>query len=301
MVVEQDVIRRASEVLRQGGLVVVPTETVYGLAADAMNPAAVSNVFVAKGRPSTNPLIVHVLGIEHAQELCVEWPEAAQRLAEAFWPGPLTLILPKRDIVPSITTSGLTTIAIRSPRHPVLRALLETSELSLAAPSANIYTRLSPTRFEDLDPELLERVDMVLDGGDCEVGIESTVVDLCHGAPKVMRPGVITQKQIDAVAGDSTGFHWHDESRSPGAATRHYAPRFRVRLVEKANDDAVALVFGEARGPQQIVMPDDELAYAGRLYAVLAELDRKGVSLVEIERPPDNWTAVLDRLHRASA
>lgn len=294
-------IRRATEVLQRGGVVVVPTETVYGLAANAMDPTAVGKVFVAKGRPDTNPLIVHVLGIKQAQELCIEWPEVAQRLAQAFWPGPLTLILPKRDAVPAITTAGLSTIAIRSPRHQIFRALLEASGLALAAPSANLYTRLSPTRFEDLDQELLRRVDMALDGGDCEVGIESTVVDLCHGSPKVMRPGVITQEEIDAVAGESAGLYWQDESRSPGAAKRHYAPKYQVRLVKRASDDAVALVLGEARGPKHISMPEDEQAYASRLYAVLAELDRTGVNLVEIERPPDNWTAVLDRLNRATA
>ncbi|HMS53929.1 MAG TPA: L-threonylcarbamoyladenylate synthase [Fimbriimonadaceae bacterium] len=292
---------QAAKILCAGGLVIIPTETVYGLAANALDESAVAKIFEAKGRPEQNPLIVHVYDHEHAQNLVSAWPEIAQRLAEAFWPGPLTMILPKAPNVPDLTTAGLPTVALRAPRHPVARDVLRLSGLALAAPSANRYTRLSPTRFQDLDPELLARVDLALDGGDCEIGIESTVVDLCHGPPKVLRPGLITQSQIEEATQGIANQNLEMETRSPGTVKRHYSPGYKIKLVDRASTAHPALVLIPTNSPDHVLMPSDEHDYAAMLYKVLARFERQGIELLEIERPPDNWSAVLDRLRRASA
>ncbi len=247
-------IRRAAEIIRAGGLVAFPTETVYGLGADALNPEAVRGIFEAKGRPATNPLIVHVEGAEEARRLVLRWPEAAERLARRFWPGPLTLILEKARCVPGIVTAGGPTVAIRAPSHPVARALIRAARTPIAAPSANRSMRLSPTRAEHVIEQLGGRVALVLDGGPTPGGIESTVLDLASETPRVLRPGPIAPSALDvalgrrmsAAAGKDKSGHSADlpESepgavRSPGLMARHYAPRTPLECIEPEPLDGI--------------------------------------------------------------
>lgn len=277
----------------------MPTETVYGLACLATDPEAVEKVFAAKGRPPESPLIVHVSGIEQAKEVA-EVSEQAEKLIARFWPGPLTLVLPKRAVIPSRVTAGLETVATRMPRHPVALALIERVG-PLAAPSANRFTKLSPTRAEDVDPALGEF--LVLDGGPCQIGIESTVVDLT-GTPRVLRPGQISIAELsDAVGqvveiGPTPG-----PQRSPGLHERHYSPATPVRLAHQLRYEEAGLTFEEPQNSRQIQVSRDPAIYAAMLYFSLADLDRRGVAEIVIERPPQTpeWLAVWDRLRRCSS
>jgi L-threonylcarbamoyladenylate synthase len=327
-------VAEAARVLRAGGLVAIPTETVYGLAADALDPAAVARIFAAKGRPSYNPLIAHVPDVERARALVAVWPDAAARLAAAFWPGPLTLVLPKRPgLVPDEVTAGLPAVAVRVPAHPVALAVLRATDRPLAAPSANRYTELSPTRAEHVVRALGARVDLVLDGGPTAVGIESTVVDLTgvadgSGAPRVLRPGTLGPRALADVLGEALGTPpaaaVGDAPRlAPGMVDRHYAPRAAVRaFAAGAREDAAAWLAAErARRPGlragalllapwrgagapdvAVVMPADAAAYARRLYAELHAVDDAGCDVVLVETPPPGagWEGVLDRLARAA-
>jgi L-threonylcarbamoyladenylate synthase len=299
---DTEAVHVAAGLIKSGELVIVPTETVYGLAADALNPAAVAKIFAAKGRPNDNPLIVHVLGVPSAVELVESFPAAAHALALEFWPGPLTLVLPKNPQVPGITTAGLHTVAIRVPAQP---ALLELIGLTgpLAAPSANRFTQLSPTRVEHLNPSVAAHAAMVLDGGPCEVGLESTVLDLSGDAPTVLRPGHISAAQIEEVLGGQilTGPQ-EAVRRSPGLHQRHYAPKTRLVLVKSLGPGAPGLTFSPPTNDLQIQMPRDAVAYATALYNVLHRLDMLGVDEASVERPPDEaeWAAVNDRLRRAA-
>ena len=315
-------IDEAAEVLRRGGLVAFPTETVYGLGANALDASAVARIFAAKGRPSYNPLIVHVPNEDAARQLAAEWPESAARLATAFWPGPLTLVLRKRDIVPDIVTAGLDSVAVRVPSHPVALALLRATRLPLAAPSANRSMALSPTTAQHVARSLGDRVDLILDGGPTMVGIESTVVDLRSGRPSILRPGLLGAREIEPVVGtlatpnESTG----DAARpAPGMLDRHYAPRAQLRLFA-ADDATTAAREGSAfaaRGArvamllldtspgdsaEAVRMPADPARYAQRLYATLHDLDEAGYDVVFVERVPetDAWAGVRDRLERAA-
>jgi len=288
----------AAQAIREGRLVAMPTETVYGLAANAMDPDAVAHIFAAKGRPGNNPLIVHVASFESAKELVTAWPPEADLLALKFWPGPLTLVLPKRSGVPSITTAGRDTVAVRMPAHPVAKALIQAAGVPLAAPSANRFTALSPTDLGHLAPEIIEQVAFALDGGPCAVGIESTVVDLT-AEPALLRPGGISRAQLEDALGKP--LVQGDVRRSPGSHPRHYAPRARVELVSEASLEAWALVFAEPRSPRQIRMPKDAAGYAARLYRTLHDLDAAGADVVQIETPPGDWEAVWDRLRRATS
>src|SRR5580698_7603780 len=217
-------IAKAAALLRAGGLVAFPTETVYGLGANALDEAAVGRIFEAKGRPSSSPLIVHVSSIEMARGLASEWSDNAERLAKRFWPGPLTIIVPKNSRVPDIVTAGLPSVGLRIPAHPMARALIEAAQTPIAAPSANRFTELSPTTAEHV-PEGL--ADMILDGGPCTVGIESTVISLAGPTPRILRPGMITQTQIEQLIGpvDIGG-----GLESPGQHPRHYSPRTPIVL-----------------------------------------------------------------------
>jgi len=296
----------AVQALRAGQLVVLPTETVYGLAADARNRAAVARIFAAKGRPADNPLIVHVTDSAAAFDVGAAWRVEARRLAEAFWPGPLTLVLPKRPTVPDLVTAGQPTVAVRAPDHAVAQAVLRTCGFPLAAPSANRFMRLSPTAAPHLDPDMAAHVAAVLDGGPSVRGLESTIVDLTGFAPRLLRPGSLPASDVERVLGRRLQ-RVQDEAEgpraSPGRYSRHYAPVARLAMVDRADPGAAALVFGTARGPRHLSMPTDSAGYASALYAALHLADARGWTDVQVERPPEGpeLEAVRDRLARASA
>jgi L-threonylcarbamoyladenylate synthase len=323
------VIAAAAEVIRRGGLVAFPTETVYGLGADALSEAAVLGIFAAKGRPSYNPIIAHVASVEHAQTLVTRWPEAAGRLAAAFWPGPLTLVLPRAPHVPLVLTAGRDSVAVRMPSHPVALALITAADRPIAAPSANRFTELSPTTADHVERGLGSRVDMILDGGATQVGIESTVVDLSGETPVLLRPGTLSraaiERVLDARLGDPTPVAHATEARpAPGMIDRHYAPRARVVLAASAEvaltvareiaagkrvgaivSSAHALRMVGAHGPGTLELqrlPADVAGYAHGLYAALHAVDAAGCEVVCVELPPDTpeWAGVSDRLRRAS-
>jgi L-threonylcarbamoyladenylate synthase len=285
-------IAHAADLLRAGKLVVIPTETVYGLAANALDESAVRRIFEAKGRPSSSPLIVHIADIAMARELSLEWSAQAEALAARFWPGPLTIIVPKSAKVPDIVTAGLPSVALRMPAHPVALAVIAASQLPLAAPSANRFTHLSPTTAQHVRDGLGDAVDFVLDGGPCSVGIESTVVSLAGETPRILRSGMISRTQIEEVIGP---VEVGAGEESPGQHPKHYSPRTRVVI---GNSPA------EGRGVRldSTNMPREAAAYAERLYETLHELDGKGYDWIAIELPPDTpeWAGVRDRIIRAA-
>ena len=316
-------LREAADLLRAGRLVAFPTETVYGLGAHALDPAAVQRIYDAKGRPSMNPLIVHVATTTAARALAAEWTPTAQSLAEKFWPGPLTLVVKKRDVVPDIVTANHDTVGLRVPAHPVALALLETASLPVAAPSANLSTQVSPTTAEHVRRGLGDRVDLIIDGGPTSVGIESTVVDATGAVPRVLRPGMISHADIERVAGavaqpqQSPATESHP--LSPGMMGRHYAPRARVRLFRESEraaavaDARATIDQGKRVGAmtfrpldlelaEEHTMPSNPRAYARELYATLHALDDARCDLVLLELPPESaeWTAILDRLRRTT-
>ncbi len=301
-------IAAAAQCIRAGLLVAFPTETVYGLGANALDPDAVARIYEAKKRPAASPLIVHVASLEQARELAAEWPEAADKLAQEFWPGPLTLVLPKKAVVPDIVTAGLPTVGLRMPDHPVALALIREAGVPVAAPSANPFTKLSPTRPNHLDEELREAVAAVLEGGPARVGIESTVLSLAGPRPVLLRPGAVSrvelEKRIGPVeeAGRVSGAH-----PAPGMHPRHYAPRTRLVLVRDGRLPAEgrgAYLWRErpAEAACSVRMPETPEAYAASLYDTLHRLDREGWDWIAVEEPPETpeWSAVRDRLRRAS-
>jgi L-threonylcarbamoyladenylate synthase len=314
---EPESIARAAAILRAGGLVVFPTETVYGLGADATDAEAVSRIYEAKGRPPHNPLITHVAEVDQARALAGAWPDAADALAAAFWPGPLTLVLPRGPRIPAIVSAGLATFGVRIPAHPVAQALLHAADLPVAAPSANAYTHLSPTRAGHVIESLGGRFDLLLDAGPTPVGIESTVLDLTAAVPCVLRPGSVTIDDLRGVLPDVTSAAGGSERapRSPGRDARHYAPRTpaepvadaRTALDRMRDDDRVGALLIEdgslVDGPRLIVLPADPRLYATALYAALHELDGRHCSRILVQRPPAGavWDAVRDRLARATA
>jgi L-threonylcarbamoyladenylate synthase len=316
------VIARAAAVLRAGGLVAFPTETVYGLGADALDAGAVARIFAAKGRPARNPLIVHVADTAAARALVSDWPAAADALARHFWPGPLTFVLPKRPDVPAIVTAGGPTVAVRVPAHPVALALLRAAGVPLAAPSANRSNYLSPTAAEHVKRSLGDRVDLILDGGPTTGGLESTVVDLTAQPPRLLRPGLVTPGAIEVVAGplDRTT-PAPDENgprRSPGQLNKHYAPRTplecitgdgreRVRSLVRDGQLVGWLTTDTDAAPSdpsvvRIQLPSDPAGYAAQLYAALHVLDENGLDVIVVDLPPatEAWMAVHDRLRRAA-
>ncbi len=301
-------IAAAAQCIRAGLLVAFPTETVYGLGANALDPEAVARIYEAKKRPATSPLIVHVASVEQAQGLVCSWPDAAERLAREFWPGPLTLVLPKTSAIPDIVTAGLPTVGIRMPDHPVALALIREAGVPIAAPSANPFTRLSPTRPDHLDESLRGAVAVVLEGGPARVGIESTVLSLAGPRPALLRPGAVSrlelEKRIGPVeeAGRISGPH-----PAPGMQPRHYAPRTRLVLVREGRlpvEGRGAYLWREhpAETVRSVRMPEDPKAYAASLYDTLHRLDGEGLDWIAVEEPPEapEWSAVRDRLRRAS-
>jgi len=307
-------VRRAAEILRRGGLVAFPTETVYGLGADASSEAALKKLYAVKRRPPDHPVIVHFASAEDAFAWAREVPEAARRLAARFWPGPLTLILMRAAHVGDFVTGGQDTVGLRVPSHPVARELLGIFGGGVAAPSANRFGRVSPTRAEHVRADLGAEVDLVLEGGPSEVGIESTIVDLSRGGAVLLRPGAISRAELEAVLGAAVAAPDARAPRVPGTLERHYAPRTELRLVPAhALDGAIARVSGKAavlafsrpdeRAARWLRMPHDPAQYARRLYAALRELDEARCACILVEEPPDEpaWAAVRDRLRRAAA
>jgi L-threonylcarbamoyladenylate synthase len=314
-------VAQAAAVLRSGGLVAFPTETVYGLGANALDAAAVARIFAAKGRPANNPLIVHAAGPAEAAAVAASWPECAARLAERFWPGPLTVVLPRNPSLPDVVTGGGPTVAVRVPAHPVAQALLRTAGIPIAAPSANRSSRLSPTRAEHVLQDLGGRVEMILDGGPCKGGIESTVLDLTTTPPRLLRPGLVSLAELAAVLGEVRIGNEAAAAAalpSPGMLPRHYAPRTPLECVERGGRPRVEELVREGRrvgwvtrdanalappGALLRVLPSDPAAYAATLYALLHELDAAGLERIVVELPPDlpEWLAVRDRLRRASS
>ncbi|MEO8634212.1 MAG: L-threonylcarbamoyladenylate synthase [Gemmatimonadales bacterium] len=319
---DPELLARAAGMLRAGHLVAFPTETVYGLGAHALDPAAVARIYAAKGRPAYNPLIVHVPDVAAARRLTREWPEEADRLAARWWPGPLTFVLPKSANVPDAVTAGLDTVALRVPAHPVALALLQVAGIPLAAPSANRSGQVSPTMAVHVARGLGGRVPLILDGGACQVGIESTVVDLSAEPPVLLRPGMVSQRELEEELGRlalPAAPHSHAAPRpSPGMLERHYAPAAAVRLFERGAVEATRVIADDVRArggkvgalvcearptaDQTIILPDDPAGYARSLYQSLHVLDAAGVELILIEQPPASgeWAAVRDRLERAA-
>ena len=311
----------AAEIIRHGGLVAFPTETVYGLGANAFGETAVLRIFAAKGRPSYNPIIAHVASVEQAQALVTQWPDAAGRLAATFWPGPLTLVLPKASHVPLALTAGRDTVAVRMPAHPVALALIRAADCPIAAPSANRFTQLSPTTADHVERGLGGRVDMILDSGSTLVGIESTVVDLSGATPVLLRPGTLSRAALEQVLGvpldDPVPAARATEARpAPGMLDRHYAPRARMELAPAPDVAAVIaretaagrrvgaiVIVASAAGSSALHrLPADAAGYAHGLYAAMHAVDDAGCDIACVELPPDapEWAGVNDRLRRAA-
>lgn len=311
-------VDRAAKVLRDGGLVGLPTETVYGLAADARNPAAVARIFACKQRPPDHPLIVHIHRAAQLTEWARDVPAAAWRLAEAFWPGPLTLVLPRLPDVPDGVTGGLDTVALRVPAHPLARALLARFGGGLAAPSANRHGRVSPTTAQHVWSELGDAVDLLLDGGPCRVGIESTIVDFVDGGIRVLRPGTVTADDLQRVSGIVPSVSTGSDARAPGVMTSHYAPRARVVLTSAADALAEVATWRErgaragllcARRPDGLPTAVPWLALgvatarqAQQLYARLRQADELGLDILVAVPPTATGlgVALRDRLLRAA-
>jgi L-threonylcarbamoyladenylate synthase len=294
-------IKAAAEIIRGGGLVAFPTETVYGLGANALDPAAVQKIFEMKGRPETSPLIVHVASLEMAREIVSEWPPMAHELARLWWPGPLTLVLPKKNLIPDNVTAGLSAVGVRMPNHPIALELLEAAGVPIAAPSANPFTGLSPTTADHVRAAFGGAIP-ILEGGPCNVGIESTVVAIDGGRLKLLRPGMIALGEIEQAAAQAGEAH-----PSPGMHEKHYSPRTRLILVRSASelpDRTGAYVWRAALGPaaRAVRMPLDAAPYAAQLYRVLHQLDTENWPWIAVEMPPDapDWSAIRDRLTRAA-
>jgi L-threonylcarbamoyladenylate synthase len=307
---DSEELARAAALIREGKLVAFPTETVYGLGANALDAAAVERIFLAKGRPSTSPLIVHVDSPDMARGLVLEWPAQAETLARRYWPGPLTLVLPKLPHVPDIVTAGLPTVGIRAPAHALALALIREAGVPIAAPSANRFGQLSPTTAEHVREALGDEAGLILDGGPTVMGIESTVLSLAVSPPRLLRPGMVSRRDIEALIGPvelgervENGAH-----ASPGMHRRHYSPVTRLVLVR----DGAPLPAGRgvylwlehpAVAGKSIAMPADPVRYAAALYATLHSEDREGWDWIAVEAPPSapEWAAIADRLWRASS
>lgn len=320
-------IARAAEVIKNGGLVAFPTETVYGLGANALDEKAAQKIFTAKGRPAADPLIVHLTGMEQAPLVACSVPKTAYRLMQAFWPGPLTLILPKQPAVPDLVTSGLATVAVRVPNHPVALALIRESGLPIAAPSANRFGHISPTTAQHVWHDLRERIDIILDGGSAAIGVESTVLDISTTPARILRPGGVTREMLEAVIGPVTVLGQKRKAEpglpSPGLLEKHYAPRAEMilfvgehardalnahlaeqRLVRKvgvlaADEEAGAL---EQSGAVVYRLGSDLNSIARRIYAGMRWLDGQGVDLILCRDYGESGLglAVRDRLMRAA-
>ncbi len=311
------IITKATNILREGGLVAFPTETVYGLGADAANPDALQRIFAAKERPYNHPLIVHISAIKNLNDWAREVPETAIKLAHAFWPGPLTLILKKQPHVSDLITSGQDTIGLRIPKHPVALQLLQAFAGGIAAPSANRFTHISPTTAMAVQEELGGKIDLILEGGLCEVGLESTIIDVTRETPVILRPGMISAQAISALLGMQVALAASEaEIRAPGMHHLHYAPNTAAALIAKdevssflqINKDPVAIViYSEMNMPEipnvhWVKLSDKPAQYAHDIYQSLRSLDHQQFKRILIERVPDTteWDAIRDRLLKAT-
>jgi L-threonylcarbamoyladenylate synthase len=319
-----DAVERAAQALRRGEVVALPTETVYGLAANALDAAAVQRIFEVKGRPAHNPIIVHVSDLAMARRCAASWPDLANKLAAAFWPGPLTLVLPRSAEIPDLVTAGGSTVGIRWPGHPFMQAVIRACGFPLAAPSANLSNEISPTNAEHVARSLGKLVPLIIDGGQSQVGIESTVLDITVMPSRVLRPGMIHEESLLAVTG-APGVNASDSSgalRSPGQLRKHYAPKARLVILAWHDEQEFELqrarlhvaaertfVIAHTHIPiganvgRISVIPHDAEAFARAIYSELHLCDEAGAELIVVEAVPDapEWRAIADRLQRAAA
>ncbi len=320
-------VRRAADRLRAGEVIALPTETVYGLAANALDEQAVAKIFAIKGRPAHNPIIVHVASSEMAGQCVKHWPELAEQCSQSFWPGPLTLVLPRSEKIPGKVTAGGETVAVRWPSHPFMQAVIRECGFPLAAPSANLSGRVSPTNAAHVRHQLDGKISLIVDGGQAQIGIESTVLDLTVSPPRMLRPGMIHLESLAAVCGQVQGtpFKVHRSGsalRSPGLLEKHYAPKARLLVLNWRDDADLRSQFStlnlepsschiivHANIPTGLgaanvsVIPHDAEAFARALYAELHRCDAAGAELIVVEAPPalPGWAGIADRLRRAAA
>jgi L-threonylcarbamoyladenylate synthase len=320
-------VKRAAELLRAGEVVALPTETVYGLAANALDAQAVAKIFQIKGRPANNPIIVHVAGMEMAKRCAKDFPAIAEKLSKSFWPGPLTIVLPRANAIPEIVTAGGETVGIRWPGHPFIQAVIRECGFPLAAPSANLSNQISPTNAEHVRAQLGGKISLIVDGGQSQVGIESTVLDLTVSPPQILRPGMINAESLAAVCGEVQSPKSKVQSpeaalRSPGLLEKHYSPKAKLLVLNWESDadlqsqlatrhlsPATCFVIAHTKIPSGehfadvSVMPHDAEAFARAIYAELHRCDAAGAELIVVESPPDlpEWSGIADRLRRAAA
>ena len=317
-------VQRAAELLRAGEAVALPTETVYGLAANALDAQAVERIFQIKGRPAHNPIIVHVASIEMAKRCVASWPALASSLAKAFWPGPLTLVLPRANEIPGLITAGGPTVGVRWPSHPFIQAVIRECGFPLAAPSANLSNRVSPTNAEHVRKSLGNKIRLIVDGGQAQIGIESTVLDISSAPSRLLRPGMIHEQALLAVTRElAMGASESPEVlKSPGLLRKHYSPKARLVVWSWRNEGELRMRSAEfgvrisnvhvvahtcipsgAGFGRVSVIPHDAAAFARAIYAELHQCDEAGAELIVVEALPDapEWRAIADRLRRAAA
>jgi L-threonylcarbamoyladenylate synthase len=318
-------VRRAAKLLNAGEVVALPTETVYGLAANALDENAVAKIFQIKGRPARNPIIVHVAGLELAKRCVKQFPPAAEQLAKSFWPGPLTFVLPRAEIIPDNVTAGGATVGVRWPSHPFIQAVIRECGFPLAAPSANLSERVSPTNAEHVRRQLGGKIPLIVDGGQSQVGIESTVLDLTVVPPRILRPGMIHAESLAAVCGkvQSSEFKVQgSQLRSPGMLAKHYSPKATLLVLNWRDDADLKSQIANRKSRTQdchvvahthipsgdtlagvSVIPHDAEAFARAIYAELHRCDETGAKCLIVEAPPDlpEWAGIADRLRRAAA
>ncbi len=328
--IEEEVIQRAGQIIRSGGLVAFPTETVYGLGGDALNPASSQKIYAAKGRPSDNPLIVHIADMEALPLIVKRIPEAARRLADKYWPGPLTMIFEKADCVPKETTGGLNTVAVRMPADRIARALITAAGGYVAAPSSNRSGRPSPTTARHVIEDMDGRVEMIIDGGDTQIGLESTIIDLTGGKPEILRPGSVTEEMVKEAIGsvETQGAVPEDGAapKAPGMKYRHYAPRGELTIVEGAAGRVISFINGQLELSGQsgkrtgVIATDeteesyradsvksvgkraDEARIARRIFRILREFDDEGIEVIYAESFENTGLgcAIMNRLLKAA-
>ena len=319
-------VKHAAELLRAGEVVALPTETVYGLAANALDKKAVAKIFQIKNRPANNPIIVHIAGVDMAKRCVTVWPDPAEKLARAFWPGPLTLVLPRAKEIPDLVAAGGATVGVRWPGHPFIQAVIRQCGFPLAAPSANLSSRISPTSAEHVRKQLGGKIPLIVDGGQSQVGIESTVLDLTVSPPQILRPGMIHVESLAAVIGKIQGSEFKVQGlemlRSPGLLEKHYAPKAKLlvlswrdeadlqsQLVTRHASPVTCHIIAHTHIPSAEnfarvnVIPHDAEAFARAIYAELHHCDTAGAELIVVEAPPESpeWAGIADRLRRAAA
>ena len=323
----RNAVEQAVALLREGAVVALPTETVYGLAANAFDVTAVQNIYNVKGRPARNPVIVHVASLAMAHDCVSVWPEEAEKLARQFWPGPLTLVLPRVAAIPDVVAAGGNTVGVRLPSHPLIRRVIEACKFPLAAPSANPANQLSPTTAGHVLEGLRGKIPLIVDAGPTSVGIESTVLDLSSARPRILRPGMISAKQIGQAIGQeitsaSGATPASGDLKSPGLLKKHYSPRAWMMVASWKNEGELSALVKECGVKPEAthvisyehipeanpfgrvaIIPYDEDAYARAIYAELHRSDELGAVLILVERPPagEKWEGIRDRLARASA